>query len=63
MDVFKQKLKAVNARPMKKIAEAKARKKMKSLKRWERVKAQAEQIAAGSFSQTGLLSESFCVCC
>eukprot|EP00808_Paulinella_micropora_P023440 g48895.t1 len=45
VDAFKEKLKAVNARPMKKIAEARARKKMKAVKRWEKVKAQAQVIA------------------
>jgi len=45
VDAFKEQLRAINARPIKKIAEAKARKKMKALKRWEKLKAQAEAIA------------------
>lgn len=38
-------MKEINARPIKKIVEAKARKKRKTIKRLERVKAQASAIA------------------
>jgi len=46
VDEFKEKLKAINARPIKKIAEARARKKKKTEKRWEKIKTQATNIAA-----------------
>jgi AdoMet-dependent rRNA methyltransferase SPB1 len=36
---------AINARPIRKIAEAKARKQVKTQRRWEKIKAQAEVIA------------------
>jgi AdoMet-dependent rRNA methyltransferase SPB1 len=42
---FKAKLKAINARPIKKIAEARARKADKTAKRWEKIKQKAEAIA------------------
>lgn len=45
VDAFKEQLRAVNARPIRKIAEAKARKQVKTQKRWEKIKAQAEVIA------------------
>ena len=38
-------MQAINARPIKKIAEAKARKKLKAVKRWEQIKQKAEVIA------------------
>ena len=38
VDKFRDKLKAINARPIRKIAEAKARKKQKTQKRWEKIK-------------------------
>jgi len=41
---FKEELKAVNARSIKKVAEAKARKKKRLVRKMERVKAQAEGI-------------------
>lgn len=48
VNAFKQQLRAINARPAKKIAEAKARNKMRTLKRWEKLKTQSEGIAAQS---------------
>lgn len=45
VDAFKEQLRAINARPLRKIAEAKARKQVKTQKRWEKIKAQAELIA------------------
>jgi len=45
VDQFKEKLKAINARPLRKMVEAKARKKMRALKRWERTKSKADAIA------------------
>lgn len=44
VDVIKNYLKAVNARPIKKVAEARARKKMKTLRKLERMKVQANAI-------------------
>ena len=41
---YRKKLKEINARPIKKIAEAKARKKMKSLKKLEGVRKKAQVI-------------------
>ncbi|CAH1233220.1 FTSJ3 [Branchiostoma lanceolatum] len=41
---YREKLKAINARPVKKVAEAKARKKRKTLKRMEKAKKRAEAI-------------------
>ncbi|XP_078600419.1 pre-rRNA 2'-O-ribose RNA methyltransferase FTSJ3-like [Branchiostoma floridae x Branchiostoma japonicum] len=41
---YREKLKAINARPVKKVAEAKARKKRKTLKRLEKAKKRAEAI-------------------
>lgn len=40
----KQKLMEINLRPIKKIAEAKARNRMRTAKRWEKVKSQAQHI-------------------
>lgn len=42
---FKQQLAALNTRPIKKIAEAKARKKDRTAKRWEKIKSMADEIA------------------
>lgn len=41
---YKNKLREINARPIKKIAEAKARKKQKTMKRLERARKKAETI-------------------
>jgi AdoMet-dependent rRNA methyltransferase SPB1 len=41
---YKTKLREINARPIKKIAEAKARKKQKEMKRVERARKKAEVI-------------------
>merc|ERR1711870_95638 len=41
---YKAYLKAVNARPLKKVAEAKARKKRKAMREWEKLKKQANSI-------------------
>jgi hypothetical protein len=38
VDTYKEQLKAINTRPIKKIAEAKARKQVKTQKRWEKVR-------------------------
>jgi len=48
VDTFKLQLKAINARPMHKIAEAKARKKFKAVKRWEKLKGEANAVAENS---------------
>jgi AdoMet-dependent rRNA methyltransferase SPB1 len=45
VDEFKNKLKAINARPIKKIAEAKARKKANAVRRWSKMQQKAEVIA------------------
>jgi len=45
---YKAYLKAVNARPLKKVAEAKARKKRKAMKEWEKMKKQATNVADNS---------------
>lgn len=52
VEEMKEKWKAINARPIKKVLEAKARKKHKSMKKMERMKKIAERIA-----KTGDLSE------
>jgi len=41
---YKDKLKEINARPMKKVIEAKARKKRRSAKRMDKAKRKAETI-------------------
>jgi AdoMet-dependent rRNA methyltransferase SPB1 len=53
VDTYKEQLKAINARPIRKIAEAKARKQVKTQKRWEKIKAQAEVIANAEGGQSG----------
>jgi AdoMet-dependent rRNA methyltransferase SPB1 len=45
VEEYKQSLKAIDARPIKKIAEARARKKMKTVKKWEKIKVAANNIA------------------
>jgi len=45
---YKAYLKSVNARPLKKVAEAKARKKRKAMREWEKMKKQANTIADNS---------------
>ena len=45
VDYFKEQLKAINARPIKKIAEAMAKKKVKAVKKWEQLKNKAQSIA------------------
>jgi len=56
VDAFKAQLAEINSRPIKKIAEAKARKKMKTVKRWEKTKEQANQIVnTASLSQSDKL--------
>merc|ERR1719330_1125663 len=42
---YKAYLKAVNARPIKKVAEAKARKKRRAMKEWEKMKKQASSVS------------------
>eukprot|EP00123_Amoebidium_parasiticum_P014056 comp22303_c0_seq1/m.33104 comp22303_c0_seq1/g.33104 ORF comp22303_c0_seq1/g.33104 comp22303_c0_seq1/m.33104 type:complete len:828 (-) comp22303_c0_seq1:324-2807(-) len=44
VEYYQQKMKELNTRPIKKVAEAKARKKMKMLKKLEAAKKKAEQI-------------------
>ena len=46
VDAEKERLAEISARPIAKIAEARARKKMKAAKRWEKLKQQADSIAA-----------------
>jgi AdoMet-dependent rRNA methyltransferase SPB1 len=53
IEYFKERFKAISARPLKKIAEAKARKKVRALRRWEKVKGQADSIAASEELSTG----------
>ncbi|CEP02374.1 hypothetical protein PBRA_008958 [Plasmodiophora brassicae] len=48
VDLMKARLAAINARPIKKIAEARARKKLTTARRWEKVKSAAESIAGNS---------------
>jgi len=45
VEEYKRYLKAVNARPLKKVAEAKARKKRRVMKAWESMKRKATNIA------------------
>ena len=45
VEVYRAKLKEINSRPIKKIAEAKARKKKRALKKLEKVRKKAESIA------------------
>jgi len=44
-EFFKEQLKAVNARPIKKVSEAKARKKLRAMRRWAKLKHQANILA------------------
>eukprot|EP01084_Bolivina_argentea_P115533 205442_1 len=44
---YKERLKAINARPIKKVAEAKARKKLKAQRIWNKIKRRASAIADG----------------
>lgn len=44
VDYFKEQLKAINARPMKKLAEARARKREKATKAWEGLKNKAQLV-------------------
>jgi len=45
VDFFKEQLKAVNARPIKRVSEAKARKKLRAMRRWNKLKHNANIIA------------------
>jgi len=44
-EFFKEQLKAVNARPIKRVSEAKARKKLRAMRRWAKLKHSANIIA------------------
>jgi len=44
-DFFKEQMKAVNARPIKKVSEAKARKKLRAMRRWNKLRKSANIIA------------------
>ena len=46
IEYYKERAKAINARPIKKVAEAKARKKKKILRRLERARKKAEGVIA-----------------
>lgn len=52
MEAIREKMRALNARPIKKIAEAKARKKMRAIKRLSKVQKKADVI-----NETGDLTE------
>merc|ERR1712083_804096 len=41
---FKEQLKAINSRPIKKLAEAKARKRLRAVAAWEKLKSKADII-------------------
>merc|ERR1719330_1078606 len=45
---YKAYLKQVNARPLKKVAEAKARKKRRAMREWEKMKKQASSISSNN---------------
>ena len=45
VQMYKERLKEINSRPIKKVAEAKARKKAKTMKKLENIKGKAEKIA------------------
>jgi len=57
VDRFKEKLKAINARPLKKMVEAKARKKMRALKRLEKTKSKADAIASSDGPDSNKLQQ------
>lgn len=54
VSTIKARLIAINARPIKKIAEAKARKKIRAVKRWEKVKQQADTIMNAGDTSSGM---------
>ena len=50
---FKDRLKLINARPIKKIAEARLRKKAKTEKRWQKIAARVDDVAQEEGGSTG----------
>eukprot|EP01116_Phalansterium_solitarium_P015651 TRINITY_DN3478_c0_g1_i1.p1 TRINITY_DN3478_c0_g1~~TRINITY_DN3478_c0_g1_i1.p1 ORF type:complete len:890 (+),score=436.83 TRINITY_DN3478_c0_g1_i1:264-2933(+) len=53
VNAMKRRMREINARPIKKVAEAKARKKMRAVKKLESVKSQANAIAASATLKPG----------
>jgi Fe2+ transport system protein B len=50
VDLFKQRMAAINARPARKVAEAKGRKKIRAVRRWEKLQQKAQTIAESADS-------------
>ena len=47
MDEYKQRLMAINAKPIKKIAEARARNRVKAERRWEKIQKKISDMQSG----------------